>query len=476
MTTSYLVVLHYIAATLVVLRVLTRSGMEPTIRLVWIMLVEAVPVLGICGYLMFGEIRIERAERQRAADIRAKLSGMWTPSPDAVADPPERIAGLTATALAVGGMVPVAGNRLRLEPEGDDAFDEMIAAIDGAQDHVHVLFYIWLDDKLGGRMVDAVSRAARRGVACRIVVDDLGSRRFLRSENWRIMDEAGVELVRAMPTGNVPLRALTRRLDLRNHRKIVLIDNCIAFTGSRNAADMAFAVKPRYAPWYDVWFAVEGPVVRQMQGVFLADWMTYTGADLGKELLKTVPAAETPGAVAQVIATGPDRRAGSVSDCIMALLAMARKSIVITTPYYVPTAALDNAIQACARRGVDVTLILPANNNSMLVAASSEVFYRGLLRAGVRLMLFEPGLLHAKLMTVDGEVTLLGSGNLDRRSFELNYEINLIVVDREKTAEIDQRQASYVARAREVTLEEVEHWPFWRKIRNNTLSLATPLL
>ena len=138
--------------------------------------------------------------------------------------------------------------------------------------------------------------------------------------------------------------------------------------------------------------------------------------------------------------------------------------------------ALDMAIQACARRGVEVTLILPARNDSLFVGATSEGFYLGLLRAGVRLMLFEPGLLHAKLGTVDGRVAMLGSGNLDRRSFELNYEMNLIVVSEEATGEINARQHSYIARSRQLSLAEVEAWPSWRRIRNNILALATPLL
>ena len=476
MWTTIFLALNYVVAWTVVLRVLTRQRMEPSVRIAWIMVVEAVPFVGILAYLLFGEVRIAHAERQRAQDIRARLSGMWVPSPSAVTDPPEWIAGITATVQAVGGMVPVAGNRLRLLAETDDGFDAMIDAIDAARDHVHVLFYIWIDDTSGRRVAAALCAAARRGVACRVIVDAIGSRRFTRSVAWRQMQADGVGLVVAMPTGFSPLRALSRRLDLRNHRKIVLIDNEIGFTGSRNAADMAFSLKPRYAPWVDIWLSVEGPVVRQMQGVFLADWMSYTGDDLGEEMLDAVPAVDDPGLVAQVLATGPDRRAGNVSDCILAMLAVARKQVVITTPYYVPTVALDTAIQACARRGVAVTLILPARNDSLLVRGASEGFYFGLLRAGVQILLFEQGLLHAKLVTVDGRVAMLGSGNLDRRSFELNYEMNLVVAGESFTGELDQRQQSYAARSRVLALAEVESWSFWRRIRNNLLALAAPLL
>ena len=155
MWTTIFLALNYVVAWTVVLRVLTRQRMEPSVRIAWIMVVEAVPFVGILAYLLFGEVRIAHAERQRAQDIRARLSGMWVPSPSAVTDPPEWIAGITATVQAVGGMVPVAGNRLRLLAETDDGFDAMIDAIDAARDHVHVLFYIWIDDTSGRRVAAA---------------------------------------------------------------------------------------------------------------------------------------------------------------------------------------------------------------------------------------------------------------------------------------------------------------------------------
>jgi cardiolipin synthase len=402
---------------------------------------------------------------------------MWTPSPEAVTDPPEWLAGIAATAHAVGGMVPVAGNRLVLLSENDDGFDPMIAAIDAAQDHVHVLFYIWLDDTSGRRVATALIAAARRGVACRVVVDAVGSRRFIRSDAWRQMEAAGVELAEAMPTGfSLLLSVLTRRLDLRNHRKIVLIDNLIGFTGSRNAADMAFAVKRRFAPWIDVWFAVEGPVLRQMQAVFLADWMSYTGHDLGESVLAAVPAAARPGVIGQVVATGPDRRAGSVSDCIIAMLAAARHEVIITTPLLRPQHRAghgDSSLRAARGRGhadpagTERFAVRGRDLGGVLSGSAARRRPADAVRTGAAAR--QAG--HRRW-----RVAMLGSGNLDRRSFELNYEMNLIVVSEEATGEINARQHSYIARSRQLSLAEVEAWPSWRRIRNNMLALATPLL
>ena len=173
--------------------------------------------------------------------------------------------------------------------------------------------------------------------------------------------------------------------------------------------------------------AVEGPVVRQLQAIFLQDWMSYTGQDHGDQLVM-VPAVAGPGHAAQAVATGPDQRHATLADNIATLIHAARETLTITTPYYVPDEAIDAAIRSASLRGVRVTLILPELNDSRIVAATSEGFYLGLLRAGVRLMRFQGGLLHAKIVTVDGQMALAGSANLDRRSFELNYEVNLFLI------------------------------------------------
>ncbi|MFV0387038.1 cardiolipin synthase [Paracoccus sp. (in: a-proteobacteria)] len=475
MWTSLFLILHTTLSLMVVVRVLLRPRVDPSVRLVWIMVIETVPLIGIVAYLLFGEVRMRQAEVQRMADVRDRLTGLRSPSPWLVKDPPNFARPVMAANMAVGGWRAVGGNRIRLLPEDDSAIDAMIAAIDNALDHVHVLFYIWLPDDSGQKVAQAIMRAAGRGVACRVIVDALGSRALAGSDLWTQMQKAGADCVTAFPWGLPFISLLFQRLDLRNHRKIVVVDNRIAFTGSRNCADLAFAVKPRFAPWIDVLMSVEGPVVRQLQSVFLADWMSYTGRDLG-DMLELVGAVEGGNMAAQVVATGPDLRAGSISDCLVTMLYGARDKVMITTPYYVPDGPLDAAIRGAARRGIEVTMILPARNDSLVVGATSEGFYYGLLAAGVRLYLFRPGLLHAKIMTVDGRIATFGSANLDRRSFELNYEVNMTVFDQDFVADLDARQQSYADRATEITLDEVRNWSWLRRLRNNMLALASPLL
>lgn len=467
--------IHTTVALVLVGRVLLRPRMEPSARLAWIMVIEAVPVIGIVSYLLFGEVRMNRTEVQRMADVRDRLTGLRKPSARAIVLPPDFARPMVAANAAVGGMPAVDGNRVCLLDESDAAIDRMVDAINEAQDHVHLLFYIWLPDESGTKIAQAIIRAESRGVECRIIVDALGSRGLVRSNLWSEMKAAGADCVTAFPWGLPFISFLFQRLDLRNHRKIVVIDNKKAFTGSRNCSDMAFAVKPRFAPWVDIFMSVEGPAVRQLQAIFLGDWMSYTGRDLG-DMLEIVDEVEDPGMAVQIVATGPDRRAGSISDCLATMLHSARERVMITTPYYVPDMALDAAIRSAARRGVEVTMILPARNDSLVVGATSQGFYYSLLAAGVRLYLFEPGLLHAKIATIDGRVAMVGSANLDRRSFELNYEVNMAVFDEPFVEELDQRQQTYMDRGREISLDEVRNWSWIRRLRNNLLALASPLL
>lgn len=522
---------HYAVALVVAVRVMLKPRMAASVRLAWILVIEILPIVGILAWILFGEVRMRRADRQRAIDVRNAIAELWQPSPYKVYNLPEPAASISAQATTTGGLAAVRGNCLDLLPEGDEAVEEMARAIDAAEDYVLVLFYIWLDDRSGRRVAKACADAARRGVTVRVIVDALGSRRFVRAPIWQVMIDAGVDAIEAFPLGNPIRQMLASRMDLRNHRKIVVVDGKRAYTGSRNCADMAFAPKRRFGPWVDVLIAVEGPAVRQLEVVFTQDWLSATRMHLAlpddpdtvceaeevtaealesatpqqgddclparherwphmplptspapmpakaiAELMRPVPASCIPGATVQVVATGPDYRPGTLSDVLTTLIHAARRQLLITTPYYVPDEATDSAICAAARRGVDVTLILPERNDSMLVGAVSAGFHEHLLRAGVRIALFRDGLIHSKILTVDGEITLVGSANLDRRSFDLNYEISLLILDRRFTAKIDARQQTYLARSRELTLEEARSRPVLQRLKGNIASLAAPLL
>jgi cardiolipin synthase len=307
------------------------------------------------------------------------------------------------------------------------------------------------------------------------MADDLGSRRMIGSEPWRAMESAGVHLARALPIGNPLLRVITGRIDLRNHRKIVVIDDRITYCGSQNCADPEFLVKAKYAPWVDAVIRFEGPVARQNQILFTADWMAHTDEDL-RELLRRPVAAAGSGLPAQVIGTGPTLRASAMPEMFEALIYAARRELVITTPYYVPDEAMQAALCASARRGVATTIVFPARNDSWVVSAASRSYYADLLAAGVRIFEYVGGLLHTKSLTLDGEITLIGSANMDRRSFELNFENNILFWEPALTADVRRRQESYIAKSVAVSADLVERWSWRRRLWNNSLAILGPVL
>jgi cardiolipin synthase len=307
------------------------------------------------------------------------------------------------------------------------------------------------------------------------MVDGLGSRLLIGSEHWTNMRAAGVHGAVALPIGNPFLRPLRGRIDLRNHRKIVVIDGRITYCGSQNCADPEFRVKAKYAPWVDAVMRFEGPIARQNQHLFASDWMTYADEDID-DLLRPPISAPQPGFPAQVIGTGPTNRFAAMPQMFEALIHAARRELIISTPYYVPDESMQSALCASAYRGVDTTIIFPARNDSWIVGGASQSYYAELLDAGVTVYEYVGGLLHTKSLTLDGEVTLIGSANMDRRSFDLNYENNILLYDPARTAEIRERQRQYISKSNRVTRETVASWPVRRRLWNNTLAMLGPVL
>lgn len=472
-------ILHVFIQMALIVRVLLRPHRQPASRIAWIVVIMALPVLGILAYILLGETNIGR---RRVEKLREVLSRMPDVTDAAGADDsnlqvdvPQRYAQLFQVGKSVNGFNPVAGNRAHLMKDSDVTISSIVADIDAAKNHVHLLFYIWLTDNNGCKVVEALKRAAARGVTCRAMADGLGSRIMIKSEQWRSMGEAGVRLACALPIGNPLLRPLMGRIDLRNHRKIVVIDNFITYCGSQNCADPEFLVKAKFAPWIDVMMRFKGPIARQNQHLFVSGWEAETGEDISSLLRQPVPPAP-PGLPAQVIGTGPTVRYSAMPEMFESLMYAARRELVISTPYYVPDESMQAGLCASARRGVETTIIFPARNDSWIVGAASRSYYADLLTAGVRIFEYVGGLLHAKTLTIDGEVTLIGSANMDRRSFELNYENNILFYDRSLTADMRQRQESYIAQSQLITDEMVNCLPWYLQLWNNSIAMLGPVL
>jgi cardiolipin synthase len=460
-------------------RSILRPNREPASRVAWVVVILAMPVAGIIAYILLGETKVGRRRAARMREVLARLPGLEKiPGVTAAKRPvpiPDPYAPLFRVGFSVNGFEAVGGNQARLLADSNATIDALVADIDAARDHVHLTFYIWLADHNGLKVVEALKRAALRQVACRAMADALGSRKLIGSEYWQAMREAGVQVAAALPIGNFFVRSLIGRIDLRNHRKIVVIDNSITYCGSQNCADPEFLVKAKYAPWVDAVMRFVGPIARQNQHLFASDWMAEVDEDLSEILMRPLPNGE-PGLTAQVIGTGPTVRHFAMPDVFETLMYAARHELMITTPYYVPDEAMQAALCASARRGVATTIIFPARNDSWIVGSASRSYYSDLLAAGVRIFEYEGGLLHTKSMTLDGEITLIGSANMDRRSFELNYENNILLHDPDVTAAMRRRQDAYLAHSHPVTAEAVAQWPMTRRLWNNAIGMLGPVL
>lgn len=424
-----LLVLHVLIVVCFTVRILLRDDFSPPARMAWFTVVLILPYLGCIIYFLFGEIDLgqsaDRRHKQVADEIRARAR-RFMGEPDAVARLIEPLyrPGFSYAA-SINGLYPVAGNRAELMPGGKETVERMIADIDAASDHVHVLYYIWLQDGTGTALAEALIRAAGRGVTCRAMADGLGSRAMVKSALWQRMAAAGVHLAVALSFHHLVRTLIKSRIDLRNHRKITVIDSRITYCGSRNSADPEFRIKARFAPWVDIMLRVTGPVVAQNQLLFASDWIQTTGESLDRFVVSSRVSED--GFPAQIMGDGPTERFGATPQLFATLIACARERVTLSTPYFVPDAMVLDTLCATAHRGVRVCLIFPQRNDSWVVAAASRSYYRKLLEAGCEIHEFRDGLLHAKTLTIDGKVSLLGSSNLDLRSFDLNYENNILL-------------------------------------------------
>ena len=460
----------------VLARVLLRPHREPASRLAWIAVVLALPLVGIVAYLILGETRISGQRREQGRNVDARL-----PRPpgdlfclDRLGAGPHQAP--FALARTINHLDPTCGNSARLASDSNAAIDEIVADADAAESSVHICVFIWLDDKNGLKVKDACIRAAARGVEVRLLADALGSRRFIRSRHWREMRESGCQVRVALPVGN-PLWTLIRgRLDLRNHRKLIVVDNRIAWCGSQNLADPEFRIKPRYAPWIDIMTRWEGPVARHVQYLFASDWIAEGGDDISGLLKDGAPSKADGSILAQVIGTGPTSSFDAMPSSFSELIHSARRELVVTTPYFVPDEQLLFALTSAARRGVKTIMIVPRRCDSRIVAATSRSYYEDLIKAGVELFEYQIGMLHSKTIIVDRTVGLIGSANLDRRSFELNFENNILFADQNLAGAVRLRQDAYLADSERITAEIVARFGIFKEIWFNLLATMSPIL
>lgn len=458
--------------------VLLRQRFSPASTLAWLVIVLAFPAaIGFIAYLLVGEVRLGRRRIQHHREIVRLIESsiMPTTAMQRTIRPtiPLQYQPIAALGEAVGNHPVLGGNALELISDADLYIQRLVEDIDRATLHCHLLYYIYLDDHSGRRIAEALMRAAARGVKCRVLVDAVGSRRFLHSKLRQTMEQTDVRVVAALAAN--PLRMVFARVDLRNHRKIAVVDGVIAYTGSQNIADAEFAPKARYAPWVDTSVRVEGPVVHDLQMLFVEDWYLDTNESLVDLLAIETPIFED-GMAAQVLGSGPNSYNEAMHQLSQSAFHTARHELILTTPYYVPDDATSAALCTAARRGVDTSLVVPARNDSRLVRIASCSYYDSLLEAGVKLYEFQDGLLHAKTMTMDRDLSIITTANLDRRSFELNFEVSVVVFDSDFSSQLRFLQRSYISRSVRIDHHRWRNRSRATRLGQNAIGILSPLL
>ncbi|MGL9769289.1 MAG: cardiolipin synthase [Sodalis sp. (in: enterobacteria)] len=464
----------------VTLRVMMKRRAVPS-AMAWLLVIYILPIMGIITYLLFGELNLgkRRAERSK---------GLWSSTTKWIEDLKNyrRIFASENSDVARAlfqlcehrqGMGGLKGNQMQLLTNSDDALRTLVRDIALAQNNIELVFYIWQTGGLVDKVADALMAAAHRGVHCRLMLDSAGSIDFFRSPYPAVMRAAGVHVVEALHVSL--LRVFLRRMDLRQHRKMVLIDNYIAYTGSMNMVDPRFFKQEAgVGEWIDIMARMEGPVATAMGIIFSCDWEIETGERIlpPPPDVNIMPFEQATGHTIQVIASGPGFPEGVIHKALLTSIYAAREQLVMTTPYLVPSDDLLHAICTAAQRGVKVHIIVPRHNDSMLVAWASRAFFAELLEAGVLIHQFEGGLLHAKSVLVDGQLSLVGTVNLDMRSLWLNFEITLVIDDNDFGSDLARVQEDYIAHSRLIELKIWSKRPYWQRIVERLFYFFSPLL
>ena len=447
--------------------------------LAWMLAIVFMPYVGAVLFLVFGARRIPRKVRKKRRSDRGLAPGLG--GLDDALEPFNVMQHLAdihlhhhdvmALAARIGKSPPLQANQVDLMVDVNETYDLMEQALRDARHHAHLEFYVWQPDETGRRFRDVLVDRAREGVEVRLLLDSFGSLN-LDDEFLAPLEDAGVQVGWFLP---IRLLLPGRRLNLRNHRKIIVVDGHVGFTGGVNIGDEYTGKLARWGPWRDTHLRLHGPVVHQLQQVFAEDWFFTTDEDLARR--EYFPTPEPAGDhVAQIIASGPTRQVDVIHDIFFAAIAGARERVLITTPYFVPSEAIATALTTTARRGVDVRLLLPRKSNQRLVLHAGRSYYEELLEAGIAIYEYTSGMLHAKVTVVDGRWAVVGSANMDTRSFRLNFEMDTIVYGSSVASHLEKVFHEDLNKAVRIRLAEFRHRRLGRRLVEATARLLSPVL
>ncbi|WP_425399509.1 cardiolipin synthase [Aeoliella sp.] len=475
-------VAHVTTFLVVAFRVIMRKP-AVGVALSWLLLVGIIPLVGVLFYLLVGERRVGQRRAKRIAQLHTDYSLLadrmvdpamtnvdWSPHSPAAR-------GMDQLGNTMLGIPTVAGSTGELFTDSAEILKRLAADIDAAQTSILMEFYIWNVGGLADKVTEALIRAAERGVQCRVLVDAVGGGKWWKSEQPAQMRKAGVKVLPAFPAGI--WTAIFSRNDLRLHRKIVVIDGTVAWTGSMNLVDPSFFKQDAgVGQWVDAMVRGEGAAVAPLAMTVIGDWIVESNETIEELIESTGLSRITPQGTAavQVIPSGPVETTDTLLQMLLALINSAREELVLTTPYFVPDESLLRAICGAAGRGVKVHLVIPERVDSLLTRYASRSYLEELIDVGVQVHLFKDGLLHTKSITADRAISMFGTVNLDMRSIWLNYEVSLFVYGAEFGEHLRDLQQTYIDQSDPLDPETWAARPTREKLLENTLRLMSPVL
>jgi cardiolipin synthase A/B len=448
--------------------------------LAYVLVAIFVPVIGIAIYFGFGiNYRKEKLyskkiirDKNALEDLRNRITVESEKAWD-TQEPAIKKHKKLALYLLNDGMSPLSGgNEVKLLINGEKKFPEVLEVLKNAKHHIHIEYYIFEDGEIAEQIKDVLIQKAREGVAVRFIYDDFGSR-SIRKEFVDELIEVGVQ---AFPFYKIHFILLANRVNYRNHRKIIVVDGCVGFVGGINVSDR-YINKPGQLFWRDTHVKITGPGVYYLQYLFISDWNFCSGKHLKLERDFFCTKPVTGGkATVQIAASGPDSDVPTLMFSMVQTIGLAEEELLITTPYFIPGESIMNALHVAALSGVKIKILVPDKSDSSLVNGAARSYYGDLLEAGVEIYLYQKGFVHAKTLVSDGQLAIIGTANMDHRSYELNFEVNSMIYD---TAFAEQLKGVFyddIRNAKKINPNTWKKRPFYKQLPERVARLLSPLL
>lgn len=475
-------VAYVVIVVIVCLRIIydTRSTDK---ALSYILIAILIPVVGIIIYFTVGQnYRKEKlyskkiiTDSQLLEEVRNRIKleseKAWN-MPEPAIQKHKKLARY----LLKDGLSPLsANNEVKLLLNGENKFPEVLAALSNARHHIHMQYYIFEDGEIGEQIKNVLIQKAKEGVQVRFIYDDFGSR-SIRKEMVDELINGGVE---AYPFYRIMFVLFANRINYRNHRKMIIIDGCIGFTGGINVSDRYINSKdkPGQLFWRDTHVKIIGPGVYYLQYLFICDWNFCSGKRLKPQpdFFCTKPASKGK-AIVQIAASGPDSDFPTLMFSLVQIIGLAEEELLITTPYFIPGDSIMDALHVAAFSGVKVKLLVPGKSDSAFVDSAARSYYGELLTSGVEIYLYQKGFVHAKTIVSDGQLSIIGTANMDQRSFELNFEVNSMIYDTPTARQL--RDAFYddIKNARQINPKTWKKRPLYKQLPERLIRLMSSLL